>query len=82
LSFLQEEHEHIGWSFDIGKTVVLSYKYKGNLSCSLSGFKISFAGSLSCLGMPVGAILKESANLALKNYACKIQAAYASLTSI
>ena len=37
------------------------------------------ASSLTYLGKPIGANLKETANLALKNYACKIPARYTSL---
>ena len=47
----------------------------------MSGSEVPFASSLTYLGMLIGANLKETVNLAIKNYASKIQAAYASLAS-
>ena len=80
--FLLEEYEHIGLSFNTDKTVVLPFNYKGNRnSKSLSGSEVSFASRLTYLGMPIGANPKETVNLAIKNYASKIRAAYASLAS-
>ena len=77
-----EEYEHIGLSFNTDKTVVLPFNYKENRnSISLSGSEVSFACSLTCLGIPIGANLKETVNLAIKNYASKIWSTYASLTS-
>jgi len=67
---LQEENEHTGLNFNTDKTVILSVNCKGSRSSiSLSGSKVCFASRLTYLGMPVGANLKETANLALKNYA-------------
>ena len=80
---LQDEYEHIGLSFNTDKTVVLPFNYKGNRnSISLSGSDyVPLASSLTYLGMPIGANLKETVNLAMKNYASKIRAAYTSLAS-
>ena len=80
--FLQEEYEHIGLSFNTDKTVVLPFNYKGNRSSiSLSGSEVSFTSSLTYLGMPIGANLIETANLAITNYGSKMQATHASLAS-
>jgi hypothetical protein len=79
---LQDEYEHIGLSFNTDKTVVLPFNYKGNKnSISLSGSEAPLASSLTYLGMPIGANLKKTVNLAMKNYASKIRAAYTSLDS-
>ena len=79
---LQEEYERIGLSFNTDKTVVLPLKYKANRnSISLFGSEVSFACSLTYLGMPIKANLKETVNPVIKSFASKIRAACASLAS-